>query len=59
MLETAAKTATVKLGYLGLKPEELSMVIEFLSGRNAFAVLPILDLARLSAMESFFLLLMS
>ncbi len=51
-LEAAAKAAALKLGYPGLKSEQLSVVVEFLSGS-------LLDLARLSAMEFFLLLLMS
>ena len=29
-----------KLGYLQLKPEQLKVIMEFVNGRNVFAVLP-------------------
>ena len=39
MVAAACRAAALKLGYL-LKPEQLSVAIEFLSGRDVFAVLP-------------------
>lgn len=41
LLERAANSAARKLGYpLGLKKEQLQVVVAFLSGRDVFAVLP-------------------
>ena len=39
-LEKAANAAASKLGYPALKPEQLQVVVEFLSGKDVFAVLP-------------------
>ena len=39
-LEKAANAAASKLGYPALKPERLQVVVEFLSGKDVFAVLP-------------------
>ena len=39
--QEAANKAAVRLGYpLGLKKEQLEVVVKFLSGRDVFAVLP-------------------
>ena len=39
-LSSAANEAALKLGYASLRPEQLEVVIQFLSGRDVFAVLP-------------------
>ena len=39
-LKEAATHAAAKLGYQGLKEEQLEVLIAFLSGRDVFAVLP-------------------
>ena len=53
--EGAARSAALKLGYPALKPEQLELVVEFLSGRDAFVV----DLVSLCAMEFFLFASMS
>ncbi len=41
LLKEAANKAAVKLGYpLGLKKEQLDVVVAFMSGKDVFAVLP-------------------
>lgn len=40
VLEEAARSAALRLGYPTVKPEQLSVIVEFLSGRDTFVVLP-------------------
>ena len=56
-LKDAANGAAIKLGYaMGMKKEQLEVVLAFLSGNDVFSVLP-RDLGKVSVMHVCLLLL--